>query len=174
MIDLETMGKNAQSAAFELGQLGTMKKNAALLNMANALVNNTAKIIEANKEDIDSAKKNGIKEAMIDRLLLTPSRINDMSDGLRQVMDLPDPIGKVDRGWETLSGLDITQERVPLGVIGMIYEARPNVTVDAAGLCFKAGNAVILRGGKEAINSNIILNRYRHRQPDLQLGGNGD
>jgi len=157
MTDLETMGKNAQSAAFELGQLGTMPKNAALLNMANALVNNTAKIIEANKEDIASAKKNGIKEAMIDRLLLTPSRINDMADGLRQVMDLPDPIGKIDRGWETLSGLDITQERVPLGVIGMIYEARPNVTVDAAGLCFKAGNAVILRGGKEAINSNIIL-----------------
>lgn len=94
---------------------------------------------------------------MIDRLLLTPDRINDMSDGLRQVMDLPDPIGKVDRGWETVSGLDITQERVPLGVIGMIYEARPNVTVDAAGLCFKAGNAVILRGGKEAINSNIVL-----------------
>ncbi|WP_083477729.1 glutamate-5-semialdehyde dehydrogenase [Companilactobacillus mindensis] len=94
---------------------------------------------------------------MLDRLLLTPDRINKMSDGLRQVMDLPDPIGKITRGWETMSGLDITQERVPLGVIGMIYEARPNVTVDAAGLCFKAGNVVILRGGKEAINSNIVL-----------------
>jgi len=157
MTDLEKMGQNAQSAAFELGQLGTQKKNNALLNMANALVLNTKKIIDANKEDIANAKKNGIKEAMIDRLLLTPDRINDMSDGLRQVMDLPDPIGKVERGWETVTGLDITQERVPLGVIGMIYEARPNVTVDAAGLCFKAGNAVILRGGKEAINSNIIL-----------------
>lgn len=157
MTDLESMGQKAQTAAFELGQLGTNQKNAALLNMANALVLNTGKIIEANKDDIQAAKKNGIKEAMIDRLLLTPDRINGMSDGLRQVMDLPDPIGKIDRGWTTESGLDITQERVPLGVIGMIYEARPNVTVDAAGLCFKAGNAVILRGGKEAINSNIVL-----------------
>ena len=157
MTNLEQMGQNAQSAAFELGQLGTKKKNTALLNMANALVVNTEKIIEANKEDVENAKKNGIKKAMIDRLLLTPDRINDMSDGLRQVMDLEDPIGKIDRGWQTATGLDITQERVPLGVIGMIYEARPNVTVDAAGLCFKAGNAVILRGGKEAINSNIVL-----------------
>jgi Gamma-glutamyl phosphate reductase len=157
MTDLETMGQKAQSAAFELGQMGTQQKNNALLNMANALVVNTGKIIAANKDDIDAAKKNGLKEAMLDRLLLTPDRINKMSDGLRQVMDLPDPIGKVTRGWETMSGLDITQERVPLGVIGMIYEARPNVTVDAAGLCFKAGNAVILRGGKEAINSNIVL-----------------
>ncbi|MQS76762.1 glutamate-5-semialdehyde dehydrogenase [Companilactobacillus halodurans] len=157
MTNLEEMGQNAQNAAFELGQLGTQQKNAALLNMANSLVSNTEKILTANKEDIETAKKNGLKQAMVDRLLLTPDRINDMSNGLRQVMDLPDPIGKIDRGWTTETGLDITQERVPLGVIGMIYEARPNVTVDAAGLCFKAGNAVILRGGKEAINSNIVL-----------------
>ena len=157
MTDLNLMGQQAQSAAFELGQLGTKAKNAALLNMANSLVLNTEKIIAANKEDITAAKNNGMKDAMLDRLLLTPDRINGMADGLRQIVELPDPIGKVDRGWQTETGLDITQERVPLGVIGMIYEARPNVTVDAAGLCFKAGNAVILRGGKEAINSNIIL-----------------
>src|SRR5699024_160382 len=173
MTNLEQMGQNAQSAAFELGQLGTKKKNTALLNMANALVVNTEKIIEANKEDVENAKKNGIKKAMIDRLLLTPDRINDMSDGLRQVMDLEDPIGKIDRGWQTATGLDITQERVPLGVIGMIYEARPNVTVDAAGLCFKAGNAVILRGGKEAINSNIILSEVlRQALKDSDIDSN--
>ncbi|TGD20946.1 glutamate-5-semialdehyde dehydrogenase, partial [Companilactobacillus suantsaicola] len=154
---LEELGQRAQKAAFELGQLGTKAKNAALLAMADSLVLNTKQIIEANKEDYDNAEKNGVKKAMLDRLLLTPDRINDMATGLRQVMDLPDPIGKIDRGWQTETGLDITQERVPLGVIGMIYEARPNVTVDAAGLCFKAGNAVILRGGKEAINSNIAL-----------------
>jgi gamma-glutamyl phosphate reductase len=131
--------------------------------MADSLVLNTKEIVAANKEDYDKAKENGTKKAMLDRLLLTPDRINDMANGLRQVVELPDPIGKVDRGWQTTSGLDITQERVPLGVIGMIYEARPNVTVDAAGLCFKAGNAVILRGGKEAINSNIALSEtLRH------------
>ncbi|WP_334352005.1 glutamate-5-semialdehyde dehydrogenase [Companilactobacillus sp. HBUAS56257] len=157
MTNLEELGQKAQNAAFELGQLGTKAKNAALMAMADSLVLNTKQIIEANKEDYDNAEKNGVKKAMLDRLLLTPDRINDMATGLRQVMDLPDPIGKIDRGWQTETGLDITQERVPLGVIGMIYEARPNVTVDAAGLCFKAGNAVILRGGKEAINSNIAL-----------------
>jgi len=157
MTNLEEMGQKAQSAAFELGQLGTQAKNSALLAMANTLVMNTDKIIAANKDDMTNARNNGMKDAMLDRLEITPSRINDMADGLRQVMDLPDPIGKIERGWQTDAGLDITQERVPLGVIGMIYEARPNVTVDAAGLCFKAGNAVILRGGKEAINSNIIL-----------------
>lgn len=163
MTNLEEMGQKAQDAAFELGQLGSKEKNTALLTMADSLVLNTKEIVAANKEDYDKAKENGTKKAMLDRLLLTPDRINDMANGLRQVVELPDPIGKVDRGWQTTSGLDITQERVPLGVIGMIYEARPNVTVDAAGLCFKAGNAVILRGGKEAINSNIALSEtLRH------------
>ncbi|CAJ2231177.1 glutamate-5-semialdehyde dehydrogenase [Companilactobacillus paralimentarius] len=163
MTNLEEMGQKAQDAAFELGQLGSKEKNTALLSMADSLVLNTKEIVAANKEDYDKAKENGTKKAMLDRLLLTPDRINDMANGLRQVVELPDPIGKVDRGWQTTSGLDITQERVPLGVIGMIYEARPNVTVDAAGLCFKAGNAVILRGGKEAINSNIALSEtLRH------------
>lgn len=157
MIDLIDMGKKAQSASFDLGQLGTNEKNNALLKMADALINNTDNIISENKKDIENAKNNGIAKAMIDRLMLDKDRIAGMADGLRQVVALPDPIGKIDRGWTTATGLDIVQERVPLGVIGMIYEARPNVTVDAAGLCFKAGNAVILRGGKEAINSNIVL-----------------
>lgn len=157
MIDLIDMGKKAQAASFDLGQLGTNEKNNALLKMAEALIANTNNIIAENKKDIENAKKNGIAKAMIDRLMLDEKRINGMADGLKQVVTLPDPIGKIDRGWTTTSGLDIVQERVPLGVIGMIYEARPNVTVDAAGLCFKAGNAVILRGGKEAINSNIVL-----------------
>lgn len=157
MIDLIEMGKKAQTASFDLGQLGTNEKNNALLKMSEALVANANKIIAENKKDIENAKQNGIAKAMIDRLMLDTDRINGMADGLKQVVTLPDPIGKIDRGWTTTTGLDIVQERVPLGVIGMIYEARPNVTVDAAGLCFKAGNAVILRGGKEAINSNIVL-----------------
>lgn len=157
MIDLIEMGKKAQSASFDLGQLGTNEKNNALLRMADSLIANTKNIIIENKKDIENAKNNGIAKAMIDRLMLDEDRISGMAEGLRQVVALPDPIGRIDRGWTTTAGLDIVQERVPLGVIGMIYEARPNVTVDAAGLCFKAGNAVILRGGKEAINSNIVL-----------------
>ncbi|HIY93417.1 glutamate-5-semialdehyde dehydrogenase [Companilactobacillus sp. HBUAS56275] len=173
MTNLEEMGQKAQEAAFELGQLGSKEKNSALLTMADSLVLNTKEIVAANKEDYDKAKENGTKKAMLDRLLLTPDRINDMANGLRQVVELPDPIGKVDRGWQTTSGLDITQERVPLGVIGMIYEARPNVTVDAAGLCFKAGNAVILRGGKEAINSNIALSEtLRHALQKVGINQN--
>lgn len=173
MTNLEEMGQKAQEAAFELGQLGSKEKNSALLTMADSLVLNTKEIVAANKEDYDKAKENGTKKAMLDRLLLTPDRINDMANGLRQVVELPDPIGKVDRGWQTTSGLDITQERVPLGVIGMIYEARPNVTVDAADLCFKAGNAVILRGGKEAINSNIALSEtLRHALQKVGINQN--
>lgn len=157
MTDLTKMGEDSKVASFELGQLGTTKKNDALLKMADALINNSENIISENEKDITQAQNNGIAKAMIDRLLLDKDRIINMANGLKQVVSLPDPIGKVDRGWTNSAGLDIVQERVPLGVIGMIYEARPNVTVDAAGLCFKSGNAVILRGGKEAIHSNIIL-----------------
>ncbi|APX71892.1 glutamate-5-semialdehyde dehydrogenase [Companilactobacillus allii] len=157
MTDLTEMGKYAKAASFDLGQIGTTQKNDALLKMADALINNSANIIAENKKDIIKATENGTAKAMIDRLLLDENRIIAMANGLKQVVTLPDPIGRIDRGWTTEAGLDIVQERVPLGVIGMIYEARPNVTVDAAGLCFKSGNAVILRGGKEAINSNIVL-----------------
>ncbi len=156
-IDLNTMGKDAQAAAFKLGQLGTLKKNAALNKMADDLEANSSNILTANKVDLDNAKANGMATAMIDRLMLDTDRIKGMADGLREISELPDPIGKIDRGWTTEDGLDIVQERVPLGVVGIIFEARPNVTVDAAGLCFKSGNAAFLRGGKEAINSNIAL-----------------
>lgn len=157
MTDLSEMGKKAKTAEFQLSQLGTVQKNKALEQMAVALETNSAKILAANQKDLENAKNNSMSEAMQDRLLLDDDRIKKMADGLRQIAEQSDPIGKVDRGWTTEDGLDIIQERVPLGVIGIIFEARPNVTVDAAGLCFKSGNAAFLRGGKEAINSNITL-----------------
>lgn len=157
MTDLSEMGKKAKTAEFQLSQLGTVQKNKALEQMAVALETNSAKILAANQKDLENAKNNSMSEAMQDRLLLDDDRIKKMADGLRQIAEQSDSIGKVDRGWTTEDGLDIIQERVPLGVIGIIFEARPNVTVDAAGLCFKSGNAAFLRGGKEAINSNIAL-----------------
>lgn len=157
MTDLNQMGKAAQKAEFELGQLGTLQKNKALVKMADDLEKNSAAILAANAKDLANAKANDMTQAMQDRLLLDDDRIKGMADGLREIADLEDPIGKIDRGWTTEDGLDIVQERFPLGVIGIIFEARPNVTVDAAGLCFKSGNAAFLRGGKEAINSNIAL-----------------
>ncbi|MCH4009883.1 glutamate-5-semialdehyde dehydrogenase [Companilactobacillus sp.] len=157
MTDLNQMGKAAQKAEFGLGQLGTLQKNKALVKMADDLEKNSAAILAANAKDLANAKANDMTQAMQDRLLLDDDRIKGMADGLREIADLEDPIGKIDRGWTTEDGLDIVQERVPLGVIGIIFEARPNVTVDAAGLCFKSGNAAFLRGGKEAINSNIAL-----------------
>ncbi|WP_300562076.1 glutamate-5-semialdehyde dehydrogenase [Companilactobacillus sp.] len=157
MTDLNQIGKAAQKAEFELGQLGTLQKNKALVKMADDLEKNSSAILAANAKDLANAKANDMTQAMQDRLLLDDDRIKGMADGLREIADLEDPIGKIDRGWTTEDGLDIVQERVPLGVIGIIFEARPNVTVDAAGLCFKSGNAAFLRGGKEAINSNIAL-----------------
>lgn len=155
--DLTEMGQNAQKAEFQLSQLGTVDKNRALNKMADDLEKNSQTILKANQTDLENAKQNGMAKAMQDRLLLDNDRIKGMANGLREIADLEDPIGKVDRGWTTEDDLDIIQTRVPLGVIGIIFEARPNVTVDAAGLCFKSGNAAFLRGGKEAINSNIAL-----------------
>jgi glutamate-5-semialdehyde dehydrogenase len=157
MTNLNEMGQKAQKAEFQLSQLGTLQKNAALRKMADDLEKNSKTILEANAKDLQAAKENDISKAMQDRLLLNDERIKGMADGLRQISDQEDPIGKIDRGWTTEDGLDIIQQRVPLGVIGIIFEARPNVTVDAAGLCFKSGNVAFLRGGKEAINSNIAL-----------------
>lgn len=155
--NLTEMGQNAQKAEFQLSQLGTVEKNRALNKMADDLEKNAQEILSANQTDLENAKQNGMAKAMQDRLLLDNDRIKGMANGLREIADLEDPIGKVDRGWTDEDGLDIIQTRVPLGVIGIIFEARPNVTVDAAGLCFKSGNAAFLRGGKEAINSNIAL-----------------
>lgn len=154
-LDLEKMGIAAREAAFKLAQLSTEQKNAILKAMAQALVDNTAAIIAANQVDLEKATE--MKSSFVDRLTLDEARIKDIAEGLRQVAALPDPIGNVDKGWINQDGLQIVQRRVPLGVVGMIYEARPNVTVDAAGLCFKSGNAVILRGGKEALATNIKL-----------------
>jgi glutamate-5-semialdehyde dehydrogenase len=149
----------AKTAARRLAYLSTKTKNDALEAMARALQEAQAFILEANSHDIKAAKERGMSEAMQDRLLLTGSRINAMAAGLREVAALPDPIGEVIDGVRRPNGLEIRRVRVPLGVIGIIYESRPNVTVDAAALCLKAGNAVVLRGGSEAIHSNIALAR---------------
>ncbi len=154
-LDLEKMGIAARNAAFKLAQMSTEQKNMILKAMAQALVDNATTIITANQ--VDLAKATGMKASFVDRLTLDEARIKDIAEGLKQVAALPDPIGNIDKGWINQNGLQIVQRRVPLGVVGMIYEARPNVTVDAAGLCFKAGNAVILRGGKEALATNIKL-----------------
>lgn len=156
---LEKMGIQAKEAAMKISQLQTVEKNKALLAMADALENNTKEILKANQKDIEEARKNGLNEALIERLTLTEDRIVAMQDGLIQIANLKDPVGQVDEGWVTEDSLKISKRRVPLGVIGIIYESRPNVTVDASALCLKAGNAVILRGGKEALNSNLAIEK---------------
>jgi len=154
MSELILKGQKAKEVSYELGNLSTEEKNKGLFAMADYLVKHKDKIIEANKLDLQAAIDRGTAKAMLDRLSLDSSRIEGMANGLRQVAMLPDPVGEVLSMWTRPNGLQIGQKRVPLGVIGIIYEARPNVTSDAAGLCFKTGNAVILRGGSEAINSN--------------------
>lgn len=157
MSELILKGKNAKEASYELGNLATTAKDKALLAMADALIRNTNEIIEANKIDLENARAKGTPEPMVDRLALNEERIKGMANGLRQVASLQDPVGEVISMWNRPNGLQIGQKRVPLGVIGIIYEARPNVTCDAAGLCIKAGNATILKGGSDAINSNISI-----------------
>jgi glutamate-5-semialdehyde dehydrogenase len=157
MTDLHTLGQQAKESAYQLGLLDTATKNQLLEKMADALEANIPVILEANEQDLAKSDDYGIKETMKDRLRLTEERIKDMADGIRQVVQLPDPIGEVEKMWKNADGLMIGRQRVPLGVIGIIYESRPNVTTDAASLCFKTGNAVILRGGKEAFYSNQIL-----------------
>ena len=147
----------AKNATQKLISISTTTKNNALKAIADALIDNADTIIKANKKDIDIARANGTREAMIDRLTLTTDRIKGISDGVLQVMALNDPIGEVINMTKRPNGLIIGKKRVPMGVIGIIYEARPNVTVDAAVLCLKTSNACILRGGKEAINSNTAI-----------------
>ena len=147
----------AHKAACALGVVSAAVKNKALLAMADALLAKTDFIIEANDRDMQDARENGMKESMQDRLRLTPERIEGMAEGLRQVAALPDPVGNVIGGQTLANGLKITKVRVPLGVIGIIYEARPNVTADAIGLCLKSGNAVVLKGGSEAMQSNMAV-----------------
>lgn len=157
MTDLNLLGQQARESAYQLALMSTEEKNGHLLAMAAALEDQQDAIIAANEKDLASAAANGIGEVMQDRLRLTGERIKDMADGIRQVVQLPDPIGEVEKMWRNADDLLIGRQKVPLGVIGIIYESRPNVTTDAASLCFKTGNAVILRGGKEAFNSNQVL-----------------
>lgn len=147
----------AKDAARKLAYTDTVVKNSALNNMADALLANKEAIKEANSIDIKNGEEKGLSKSLLDRLHLNDARIEDMAKGLREVASLDDPIGESLRMWKTTNNLQISQVRVPLGVIGMIYEARPNVTVDAAALCLKSGNACILRGGSEAINSNKTI-----------------
>ncbi len=162
MTRLIEMGRAAKEASFVIAKLKTPDKNKALTASAEALEQNTEKILAANKKDVDYAIANGIKGAFIDRLTLTEQRIKDMADGLRNVASLDDPVGEVLYMKTLDNGLIIGQKRVPMGVIGIIFEARPNVTSDAFGLCLKAGSATILRGGKEAFRSNTtIVNIFR-------------
>lgn len=156
MTAMEQMGVRAKEASRALAVAGAAKDE-ALAAIAEALVANCDKILEANRLDLEQGEKNGLSKAMLDRLALNPQRVQGMADGMLQVKALPDPIGKVLEGGVRPNGLHITKVRVPLGVIGIIYEARPNVTADAAALCLKSGNAVILRGGKEAIHSNTCI-----------------
>ncbi|OTP06924.1 gamma-glutamyl phosphate reductase [Enterococcus sp. 10A9_DIV0425] len=157
MTDLIQLGKNAKEGARSLALLPTKQKNDLLVAMAQTIKKNQIAILDANQKDLAQAEENGISETMQDRLRLTPERIHTMADEIIKITQLDDPIGKVDSMWQNEDGLLIGKKRVPLGVIGIIYESRPNVTTDAASLAFKSGNAVILRGGKEAFFSNKIL-----------------
>lgn len=167
---MNRLGRQSKSAAQELGQLATAQKNDCLLQMAQDLEKHTADILAANQQDLNQAKTNGIPDPLIDRLRLTKERVAEMAEGIRQVAALPDPIGVVEKMWRTEDQLMVGQQRVPLGVIGIIFESRPNVTTDAASLCFKSGNAVILRGGKEAFHSNqALVNLMQQTLQDCQL-----
>lgn len=154
---ISQLGENARKSKASIANASTKDKNHILEVIAANLLDNTERILESNKKDLESAKDNGISDAMSDRLRLTEGRIKDMSDACRELIALKDPAGEVLEGSVRPNGMRITKTRVPMGVIGIIYESRPNVTVDAATLCIKSGNAVILRGGKEAINSNKVL-----------------
>jgi len=149
--------KRAKGASVQLAKLSTDVKNRALHEMADALEKDSEKILEANRKDVESARARGVKESLVDRLVLNKSRIGKMAQCLREVASLPDPVGEIVKTWIRPNGLIIGQLRVPLGVVAVIYESRPDVTSDASGICLKSGNAVILRGGSDAINSNIAV-----------------
>lgn len=154
---IETLGRNAKAAESEVTQLREPQKNEVLKAIAAKLRSNSGEILKANALDIAAAEANGMSKAMIDRLTLTEQRIDGIAQGVEKVISLPDPVGAVIGGGDLPNGLHIVKKRVPIGTVGIIFESRPNVTVDAASLCFKAGNTVILRGGSDAINSNKAL-----------------
>lgn len=154
---VEKLCRTADEIRFDVQKLSTEKKNEALLTAAKKLVERQKEILAANREDIAAGRASGMSEALIDRLTLTGSRIEQIAEGLRQVAELPDPVGEVMDEFVRPNGMKIRKVRVPMGVIGVIYESRPNVTADAFALCFKAGSAVILKGGSDAIHSNIAI-----------------
>ena len=159
------MGRRARAAAHELVKLSSAEKNTILMAMADEIEARQSEILDANAKDLASAHEKGLTKAMIDRLTLDPKRLQAVADAVREVAALPDPVGEVLSEWTRPNGLHITKKRVPIGVIGIIFESRPNVTSDAASLCFKTGNATLLRGGSEAIHSNVAL------AAALQAGG---
>ena len=156
---MEMLTKRAKNAASEAAKLGTAEKNRGLMSVAEELLAQQDAILEENEKDLAAAREKGIRQSLIDRLALSEKRIIDMAEGLRQIAALDDPVGEVLYMKTRPNGLRIGQKRVPLGVVGIIYESRPNVTADAFGLCFKTGNAVILRGGSDAIHSNQAIVR---------------
>jgi len=157
--ELQTKGMLAKEAAYKLAMLSANKKNEILNKMAEALLDNEELIIKANQQDMALGVQRSMSKALLDRLLLDKGRIKDMAHGLQVLTSLADPVGEVEMMWKGAQDIEIGKMRVPLGVIGIIYEARPNVTVDAAGLCLKTGNAVILRGGSDALQSNMAITR---------------
>ncbi len=161
--EMKIIGEKARDAAFKLKNASTTSKNKALLRMADELEKQADKIADANKKDLENAKKNNLEQAKVDRLVLNTEKIHKISDGLREVAAQPDPINEIISMQRRPNGMDVGLIRVPLGVIGIIYESRPNVTADAAGLCLKAGNSIILRGGSEAIHSNIAIADILHK-----------
>jgi glutamate-5-semialdehyde dehydrogenase len=161
--EIRQVARKAREAGYVLANLPTSTKNAALEEMAKALHQSASKLKKANAIDVTAARKAGLSPAMIDRLTLSESTLRGMANSLKEVALLPDPVGEVSKMWKRPNGLWVGKMRIPLGVIGIIYESRPNVTSDAAGLCLKAGNAVILRGGSEAIHSNLAIGEILQR-----------
>jgi len=162
--EIKLLAKEARDASRTLAQVPTTVKNALLRGMADALVAASADLMAANALDLQAGREKGLSDAMLDRLRLDEARICGMADGLREVAELPDPVGEVTGMWRRPNGIQVGRMRIPLGVIGIIYESRPNVTADAAGLCLKSGNAVVLRGGSEAIHSNRAIAEVLKRE----------
>lgn len=173
MTIIEELGKKAKQASYDLLGLSTIEKNQMLTQLAKNLIEKSDFIIDENQKDLQKAEENGISEVMVDRLKLTAERIKGISEGVLQVAELEDPIGQVIKGYTNLDGLKIVQKRVPLGVIAMIFESRPNVSVDAFSLAFKTNNAIILRGGRDALHSNMALVQVI-RETLIRLGHNPD
>ena len=174
MFDFEPIGQRAKEASHELAQADTAKKNRALEIIAEELIKNKRAIIDRNRTDVKTAEAKGVKSSLVDRLYLNEKRIEGVAEGVNKVITLEDPVGLIDHGETRPNGLRVLKTRVPLGVVGIIYESRPNVTVDAAVLCLKAGNAAVLRGGSDAVNTNILLSEImRKALEDSGLPRNG-